>query len=102
MVLGRLLQSLVNNARLVEKLSETQPIRQAARITVSLASRLELGGREAAERLRRSGAVRKLWERIALPRQLGGLSQWAARLRDSWARELKEGPREAPGHKKQK
>ncbi|GCB70965.1 hypothetical protein scyTo_0010892 [Scyliorhinus torazame] len=87
-----MLMSVLNNARLIEKLSKTPPIRQAARLTVYLLSRLERGGREAAERLR---------ERTDAPRRLDELSKKVAHLRDTWAKELK-GAKEASGQKKQK
>ncbi|XP_041032532.1 protein NCBP2AS2 [Carcharodon carcharias] len=102
MVLGKLLQSVLNNARLIEKLSETPPIRRAAQITVYLISRLELGGRNAAQRLSQSSTVRQLRERTNIPRNLGELSKRAAQLRDTWAKELREGMKGTSGQKKQK
>ncbi|XP_038671557.1 protein NCBP2AS2 [Scyliorhinus canicula] len=93
MVLRRLLMSVLNNARLIEKLSETPPMRQAARLTVYLLSRLERGGRQAAERLR---------ERADAPRRLSELNKKVTRLRDTWAKELRQRANEARGQKKQK
>ncbi|XP_072111224.1 protein NCBP2AS2-like [Mobula birostris] len=79
MVLRRLLLMLLNNAQLVEKLSETRPIRRAAQITVYAITRLQLGSQEAAERLNRSGALRP----GTFARNLGDLSRRAARLKNA-------------------
>uniref|UniRef100_UPI00398F4BAD protein NCBP2AS2-like n=1 Tax=Pristiophorus japonicus TaxID=55135 RepID=UPI00398F4BAD len=89
MVLRRLLQTLLNNAQLVEKLSETRPMRRAAQLTAYAIARLQLGGREAAERLIRRQAART--------RNLGELSKRAARLKDSLVKEVKEGLKEVKG-----
>lgn len=73
MVLRRLLFTLLNNPRLIEKLSESRPIRVAAQVTASALTRAQLGGRAAARRLLREGGL--------------------ARLRETFLRELKDGAR---------
>ncbi|XP_055501547.1 protein NCBP2AS2 [Leucoraja erinacea] len=65
MVLRRLLLTLVNNAQLVEKLSETRPIRKAAQLTAYAIIRLQLGGQEAAERLGRTSTLSTLAQRAS-------------------------------------
>uniref|UniRef100_A0A8C2TMG5 Uncharacterized protein n=1 Tax=Coturnix japonica TaxID=93934 RepID=A0A8C2TMG5_COTJA len=52
MVLRRVLLALLNNPQLIEKLSESRPIRAAARITASAITRGQLGARRAARDLR--------------------------------------------------
>ncbi|XP_078266424.1 protein NCBP2AS2-like [Rhinoraja longicauda] len=79
MVLRRLLLTLVHNAQLVEKLSETRTIRKAAQLTAYAITRLQLGGQEAAERLGRSSAL----SQGPLARSLGTLAQRATRLKNA-------------------
>ncbi|XP_067898546.1 protein NCBP2AS2 [Heterodontus francisci] len=102
MVLQKLLLNLLNNSRLIEKLSETRPIRRAAQITAYAIMRLQLGGREAAERLGQHHTVRQIRERADVPRNLGELSKRAAQLKDTFVKELREGMKEASGQKKPK
>ncbi|XP_051874687.1 protein NCBP2AS2 [Pristis pectinata] len=90
MVLRRLLLTLVNNAQLVEKLSESRPIRRAAQITAYAITRLQLGGQEAAERLNRPGALGQ----GTLARRLGEMGRRAARLKNALM--------QASGQKRQK
>ncbi|KAM8804937.1 protein NCBP2AS2 [Eudromia elegans] len=77
MVLRRALWALLNDTRIVEKLSESRPVRAAARLTAAAIVRAQLGGRRAAREL------------------LGGedLARRLARLRDTFRRELEEGAR---------
>ncbi|XP_057595680.1 protein NCBP2AS2 [Hippopotamus amphibius kiboko] len=77
MVLRRLLAALLHSPRLVERLSESRPIRRAAQLTAFALLRAQLCGRDAARRLR------------AAP-----LGRRAARFRDAFARELRRGLRE--------
>ncbi|KAM6305207.1 protein NCBP2AS2 [Aegotheles albertisi] len=71
MVLRRLLLALLSNPRLIEQLSESRPIRAAARLTAAAITRGQLGARRAARDL--------------TPRLL--------RLRDAFLGELKDGAR---------
>lgn len=80
MVLRRVLLALLSNPHLVEKLSESRPIRAAARLTASAITRGQLGARRAARDLQ------------------PGLT----RLRDAFLGRLKDGGRprgwpESPG-----
>uniref|UniRef100_A0A8C8S3Q3 NCBP2 antisense 2 (head to head) n=1 Tax=Pelusios castaneus TaxID=367368 RepID=A0A8C8S3Q3_9SAUR len=77
MVLRRLLFTVLNNPRVIEKLSESWPIRAAAKLTASALTRAQLGGREAARRLLRDGS----------------LARRAARLQETFLRELRDGAR---------
>ncbi|KAM6258316.1 protein NCBP2AS2 [Porphyrio hochstetteri] len=71
MVLRRVLFALLSNPRLIEKLSESRPIRAAARLTAGAITRKQLG---AAQSLR-------------------GLGTRLSRLRDAFLGELKDGAR---------
>ncbi|XP_053930562.1 protein NCBP2AS2 [Cuculus canorus] len=51
MVLRRLLALLLSDPRVVERLSETRPIRAAARLTAAALTRGQLGARQAARGL---------------------------------------------------
>uniref|UniRef100_V9LIF8 Uncharacterized protein n=1 Tax=Callorhinchus milii TaxID=7868 RepID=V9LIF8_CALMI len=91
MVVRRLLATLLNNAQLVERLSETRGIRRAAQITAYAIARLQLGGHDAAEKLRRSETMRQVRDGALRPGDLGELSRRASRLRDTFVREVKRG-----------
>ncbi|KAM9274990.1 protein NCBP2AS2 [Cariama cristata] len=71
MVLRRVLFALLSNPRLIEKLSESRPIRAAARLTAAAITRGQLGARQAAR----------------------GLGPRLLRLRDAFLGELKDGAR---------
>lgn len=71
MVLRRVLFALLNNPQLIEKLSESRPIRAAARLAAAAITRGQLGARQAARDLG--------------PRLL--------RLRDAFRSDLKDGAR---------
>ncbi|XP_061861877.1 protein NCBP2AS2 [Colius striatus] len=71
MVLRRVLAALLNHPRLIEQLSESRPIRAAARLTAAAITRAQLGTRQAAR----------------------GLGPRLLRLRDAFLRELKDGAR---------
>uniref|UniRef100_A0A8C4TL96 Uncharacterized protein n=1 Tax=Falco tinnunculus TaxID=100819 RepID=A0A8C4TL96_FALTI len=71
MVLRRVLFALLSSPRLVEKLSESRPIRVAARLTAAAITRGQLSARQAAR----------------------GLGPRLLRLRDAFLGELKDGAR---------
>uniref|UniRef100_H3BDA2 NCBP2 antisense 2 (head to head) n=1 Tax=Latimeria chalumnae TaxID=7897 RepID=H3BDA2_LATCH len=83
MVLRRLLFTLLNNAQLIEKLSESRPIRRAAQITAFAITKAQISGRDAARRL------------LRFPRDLGELSRRAGRVRETLVKEVKEGMKDA-------
>lgn len=71
MVLRRVLFALLSNPRLIEKLSESRPIRAAARLTAAAITRGQLSARQATR----------------------GFAPRLLRLRDTFLRELKDGAR---------
>lgn len=86
MVLRRLLAALLHSPRLVERLSESKPIRRAAQLTAFALMQAQLRGQDAARRLRALAAG-----------PAGSLGRRAARFRDTFAEELRRGLRERPG-----
>ncbi|KAJ1087785.1 hypothetical protein NDU88_000948 [Pleurodeles waltl] len=60
MVLRRLLFTLLNNAQLIEKLSESRPIRRAAQLTAFALTQAQLKGSDAARRILRSDTLRQI------------------------------------------
>lgn len=86
MIFRRLLAALLHNPQLVERLSESRPIRRAAQLTAFALLQLQLRGHDAARRLR------------ALSDQpLGSLGRRAARFKDTFTQELRRGLRNRPG-----
>ncbi|XP_026641342.1 uncharacterized protein NCBP2-AS2 [Microtus ochrogaster] len=86
MIFRRLLAALLHNPQLVERLSESRPIRRAAQLTAFALLQLQLRGRDAAGRLR------------ALAGQSpGSLGRRVARFKDTFTQELRRGLRERPG-----
>ncbi|XP_049735708.1 protein NCBP2AS2 isoform X2 [Loxodonta africana] len=71
MVFRRLLAALLHSSQLVERLSESWPIRRAAQLTAFALLQAQLRGKEAARR--------------------------AARFRDAFKQELRRGLRDRPG-----
>ncbi|XP_051929483.1 LOW QUALITY PROTEIN: protein NCBP2AS2 [Hippocampus zosterae] len=49
-MLSRMLLSLLNNLRVVEKLAESRPIRRAAQITAYAITKAQIVGRDASQR----------------------------------------------------
>uniref|UniRef100_W5NLG8 NCBP2 antisense 2 (head to head) n=2 Tax=Lepisosteus oculatus TaxID=7918 RepID=W5NLG8_LEPOC len=97
MVLRRLLFTLLNNAQVIEKLSESRPIRRAAQITAYAITKAQISGRDAASRLLKSDTVRQVREETAgrMPRDVGELGRRVGRLGQMFVREVKEGVRDA-------
>ncbi|XP_069476333.1 protein NCBP2AS2 [Ambystoma mexicanum] len=93
MVLRRLLFTLFNSPQLIEKLSESRPIRRAAQLTAFALTQAQLKGGDAARRLLRSDTLRQI--RQEAPRDLHEASRRVGRIRENFLRELKEGMQEA-------
>ncbi|XP_015092047.2 protein NCBP2AS2 [Vicugna pacos] len=93
MVLRRLLAALLHSPQLVERLSESRPIRRAAQLTAFALLQAQLRGQDAARRLRALAAG-----------PAASLGRRAARFRDTFTRELRRGlqerPRPPPGSQK--
>uniref|UniRef100_A0A8C6RIR3 Ncbp2 antisense 2 (head to head) n=1 Tax=Nannospalax galili TaxID=1026970 RepID=A0A8C6RIR3_NANGA len=86
MVIRRLLAALLHSPQLVERLSESRPIRRAAQLTAFALLQLQLYGQDAARRLR------------ALAHQpAGSLGRRVARFRDTFTQELRRGLRDRSG-----
>ncbi|XP_023980190.1 protein NCBP2AS2 [Physeter macrocephalus] len=93
MVLRRLLAALLHSLQLVERLSESRPIRRAAQLTAFALLQAQLHGQDAARRLRALAAG-----------SAGSLGRRAVRFRDTFIQELRrslrERPRPPPGSQK--
>ncbi|CAI9583400.1 unnamed protein product [Staurois parvus] len=95
MVLRRLLFSLLNNPQLIEKLSESRPIRRAAQITAFAITKAQLTSKDAAQRLLRSDTVRQLSQEAAgAPRNLEEMGRKMGRVKDTFMKELRTGMKE--------
>ncbi|KAI1883257.1 hypothetical protein AGOR_G00243350 [Albula goreensis] len=97
MVLKRLLFTLLNNAQVIEKLSESRPIRRAAQITAFAIIKARIAGQDATTKLLRSDTVRQIRQEAAgsMPRDLGEMGRKAERLRQTFVKEVREGVRDA-------
>ncbi|XP_073929549.1 protein NCBP2AS2 [Castor canadensis] len=85
MVLRRLLAALLHSPQLVERLSESRPIRRAAQLTAFALLQAQLRGQDAARRLRALAAGPP-----------GSLGHRVARFRDAFTQELRRGLRDRP------
>ncbi|XP_041660021.1 protein NCBP2AS2-like [Cheilinus undulatus] len=96
MVLKYLLSALVNKAQVVEKLSESLPVRSAAKLTALAVLRAQEAGREAAGRALSSRTVQQIRREAAeVTRGPGDLSQKARRIRESLVEDVRDGLTEA-------
>uniref|UniRef100_A0A672S140 Si:ch211-162e15.3 n=1 Tax=Sinocyclocheilus grahami TaxID=75366 RepID=A0A672S140_SINGR len=99
MVLRRLFYALINNAQVVEKLSESRPIRRAAQITAFAIAKAQIAGKDAYDastKPLRSETFRQIREETSkMPRDVLDLGRRATRLRDTFVKEVKEGTRDA-------
>nr|XP_045006457.1 protein NCBP2AS2 [Jaculus jaculus] len=93
MVFRRLLAALLHNPQLVERLSESRPIRRAAQLTAFALLQAQMRGPDAARRLRALAG-----------RPAGSLAHRLARFRDTFTQELRRGRQERsappPGRQK--
>ncbi|XP_032755980.1 protein NCBP2AS2 [Rattus rattus] len=89
MVFRRLLAALLNNSQLVERLSESRPIRRAAQLTAFALLKLQLRGHDAARRLR-----------ALADKPPGSLCRRASRFKDTFTEELRRGARDRLGQQK--
>ena len=91
-MLVRILYSLVNKLRLVERLAESRPIRRAAQITAYTITRAQIAGRDASVRVMRSQTLRQVREEAGkAPGRLGEMGSRLGRVRDTFVNEVKEG-----------
>ncbi|CAL8306182.1 unnamed protein product [Lota lota] len=93
----RLLFSLLNSPRVIEKLAESRIIRRAAQITAYALTKAQIAGRDASERFLGSSAMRQAREEAQMNH--GGMGEEVGarfrRLRETFVKELKEGWRDA-------
>uniref|UniRef100_A0A8C4S5K1 NCBP2 antisense 2 (head to head) n=1 Tax=Erpetoichthys calabaricus TaxID=27687 RepID=A0A8C4S5K1_ERPCA len=96
MVLWRMLATLLNNQQVIEKLSESRPIRRAAQITAFAITKAQITGKDAAEKLLRSETLRQIKKETAdkMPHDAGELSRRLGRVRTTFLREMKDGMRD--------
>ncbi|XP_018422544.1 PREDICTED: uncharacterized protein NCBP2-AS2-like [Nanorana parkeri] len=100
MVFRRFLYNLLNNPQLIEKLSESRPIRRAAQITAFAVTKAQLASKDAAQRVLRSDTVRQMTQDGA-PRNLVDMARKMDRVRDTFMKELRTGMKEIKGEMKQ-
>uniref|UniRef100_A0A8C2E984 Si:ch211-162e15.3 n=2 Tax=Cyprinus carpio TaxID=7962 RepID=A0A8C2E984_CYPCA len=94
MVLRRLFYVLINNAQVVEKLSESRPIRRAAQITAFAITKAQIAGKEASTKLLRSDTVRQIRDETSkMPRNVEDFGRRATRLRDTFVKESQNVPK---------
>ncbi|XP_070775780.1 protein NCBP2AS2-like [Enoplosus armatus] len=96
MVLRYLLSALINKTQVVDKLSESFPVRAAARLTARAVLRAQQAGRDAAGQALKSRTLRQIRQEAAeAPGGPGELSRKARRIRDSLLQDVKDGVQEA-------
>ena len=91
----RILFTLLNNPRVIEKLAESRLIRRAAQITAYALTKAQIAGRDASDRVL-SSTVRG--EAGRTPGDTGQMGALFRRLRETFVKELKEGWRDASKH----
>ncbi|XP_023281915.1 uncharacterized protein NCBP2-AS2-like [Seriola lalandi dorsalis] len=93
MVLRYLVSVLLNKTQVVEKLSESLPVRSAARLTAQAVLRAQQAGRDATGRALRSRTLRQIRQEAAEAPSggVGELSGKARRIRDSLLEDVREG-----------
>ncbi|XP_071387130.1 protein NCBP2AS2-like [Centroberyx affinis] len=97
-MLARMLLSLLNNAHVIEKLAESRPIRRAAQITAYAITKAQIAGRDASERVLRSDTLRQVrQEADRVPGDLGEMGSRFRRVREAFAKEVKQGWRDGSG-----
>lgn len=96
MVLRYFLSALINRAQVVEKLSESLPVRSAAKLTARAVLKAQEAGKQAAGRALRSRTVQQIrQETKTAPGGLGDLSHKARRIQRSLVEDVKDGVTDA-------
>ncbi|XP_034035385.1 protein NCBP2AS2 [Thalassophryne amazonica] len=91
-MLSRLLYSIVNNLRVIEKLSESRPIRRAAQITVYALTKAHIAGRDASQRVLRSDTLRQVRQEASkVPGDLEEVGNRLRRVSGTFVNEVKQG-----------
>ncbi|XP_075058338.1 protein NCBP2AS2 [Mixophyes fleayi] len=95
MVLIRWLFRLLNNPQIIEKLSESRPIRRGAQITAFAITKAQLTGKDTVERLMRSDTLQQLKQEVSgAPRDLGDVARKMERFKDTFVKDVKTGMKE--------
>ena len=89
----RILFTLLNNPRVIEKLAESRIIRRAAQITAYALTKAQIAGRDASERALGSTVRGAAGGTPAA--DTGAIGALFRRLRETFVKELKEGWRDA-------
>lgn len=90
-----MIYSLINNLHVVEKLSESRPIRRAAQITAYAITKAQIAGRDASEKVLRSQTLRQVREEAGkIPDDLGVMGSRLKRVRETFVNEVKQGLRD--------
>ncbi|XP_058495447.1 protein NCBP2AS2 [Solea solea] len=91
-MLSRMLFTLINNLRVVEKLAESRPIRRAAQLTAYAITKAQIAGRDASGRVMRSQTMRQVRDEAGkVPSDLGEVGTRLRRVKDTFVNEVKEG-----------
>lgn len=91
-MLSRMLLSLLNNLRVVEKLAESRPIRRAAQITVYAITKAQIVGRDASQRALRSQTLRQVREETGrVPDGVEEVGRRLKRVGETFVNEVKDG-----------
>ncbi|KAF7661903.1 hypothetical protein LDENG_00251200 [Lucifuga dentata] len=94
-MLSRMLFSLINNLRVIEKLSESRPIRRAAQITAYAITKAQIAGRDASEKVLRSQTLRQVRDEAGkIPGDLGEVGNRLKRVKETFVSEVKQGLRD--------
>ncbi|XP_008332621.1 uncharacterized protein NCBP2-AS2 [Cynoglossus semilaevis] len=91
-MLSRLLYTIINNLRVVEKLAESRPIRRAAQITAYAITKAQITGRDASQRVMRSQTLRQVRQEAGkVPSDMGEVSSRLRKVGQTFVNEVKEG-----------
>lgn len=91
-MLSRMLFSLINNLRVVEKLAESRPIRRAAQITAYAITKAQIAGRDASQRVMQSQTLRQVRDEAGrVPGDLEDVGRRLRRVRETFVNEVKDG-----------
>ncbi|OCT80697.1 protein NCBP2AS2-like [Xenopus laevis] len=95
MVLRRLLFTLLNNPQVIEKLSESRPIRRAAQITAFVVTKAQLSGQDAARRILRSDTVQQTRREAGTARDVWEVGRKMDRIKETFVKEIRTGMQDA-------
>lgn len=93
----RLLFTLLNNPRVIERLADSRPIRRAAQITAFAITKAQIAGKDASAKMLKSDTLRQVREEAGgrIPRGVGDIGSRFRRVRETFVKEIREGFRDA-------